>query len=95
MPQYRDDLTLDGAIREVFPSSDITGVLALLDDVCPGQPDRVRLAVVLLSEGRLDRLKHFAREATLDSRDVLYWAFSYEDEPPARLRHLLRLGEPG
>ncbi len=90
MPQYRDDLTIDPAILEVFPDSDTSGVRALLDDVSAGQSDRVRLAVVLLSEGRLDRLRHFAREATLDSRDVPYWAFSYGNEPPARLRHLLR-----
>ena len=90
MPQYRDDLTIDAAIGEVFPEADASGVRSLLDEMCPGQSERVRLAVVLLSEGRLDRLRHFAREATLDSRDVLYWAFSYEDDPPARLRHLIR-----
>jgi len=35
---------------------------------------RVLLAVLKLSCGDLARLEHYVRQATLDFRDVLYWA---------------------
>ena len=90
MPHYRDDLPLDQAITIVFADGDPAGVRKLLDEGGMGMPERVQLAVVLLSDGRFDQLRHFLKQARLDSRDVLYWAFSYEDDPPARLRHLLK-----
>jgi hypothetical protein len=43
-------------------------------DELPESP-RVRLAVLELSGGSLDLLKHYVQQAEADYRDVLYWAF--------------------
>jgi hypothetical protein len=37
------------------------------------EPERVRLAILNLSEGDYDRLCHFVDSAKSDYRDVLYW----------------------
>jgi hypothetical protein len=89
VPLYRDDVPLDDAIRVAFPDGDPASIRQMLA-VGGDMSERVHLAVVLLSDGRLDRLQHFMLQAALDSRDVLYWAFYYEDEAPERLRHLLK-----
>ena len=94
MPNYDESLPLDDAIRRVFPRADPKGIRQLLEraprpDGNP-QPARVLLAAVLLSAGDLDQLQHYLREAALDFRDVLYWAFYYDDEPPAHMRDFLR-----
>ena len=38
------------------------------------EPDRVRRAILKLSEGDLGRLRHFREQADKDYRDVLWWA---------------------
>jgi hypothetical protein len=38
------------------------------------EPDRVRRAILTLSQGDLGRLRHFAERASSDYRDVLMWA---------------------
>jgi hypothetical protein len=45
---------------------------------------------VLLSEGDPAKLRHAILQARSDSRDVLYWAFYYNDEAPPALRRFLR-----
>ncbi len=94
MPSYDDTEPLDQAIASVFPRADPKGIHALLDRALGpgGEPlvERVRLACVLLSEGDLRKLEHYLRQAACDSRDVLYWAYHYGDEPPAHMRSHLR-----
>lgn len=92
MPEYDDTLPLAEAIRRVFPRADPAGIEKLLAGAPPEEPlaERVGLACVLLSAGDLGQLRHYVREARLDARDVLYWAFHYGDEAPAHLRGLLR-----
>jgi hypothetical protein len=41
---------------------------------------RIIVAVLKLSEGDLDRLRHFVDVANADSRDVIYWA-EYPRDP--------------
>lgn len=48
--------------------------------------ERILLACLLLSAGDLDLLKRYLQQASMDYRDVLYWAFEYADEPPAHMR---------
>jgi hypothetical protein len=96
MPEYDDTLPLSEVLRRVFPRADPPGIEQLLAGA-PGEeplPERVRLACVLLSAGDLGRLRHYVRQARLDARDVLYWAFHYGDEAPAHLRGLLRAARP-
>ena len=56
------------------------------------EPDRVRLALIKLSQGSLEELQALIERATLDYRDVLLWA-EYPEESKAS--HLVRadLGE--
>jgi hypothetical protein len=95
VPTYDPSESLEHAIASVFPKADPGGIGKLLRRAVPpgGEPlaERVLLACVLLSAGDLGKLGHYLREARLDSRDVLYWAFHYDDEAPAHMRgHLKR-----
>lgn len=94
MPTYDPSESLEHAIASVFPRADPKGIRMLLERALPpgGEPlaERVQLACVLLSAGDPRQLEHYLREALLDSRDVLYWAFYYGDEPPAHMRGHLR-----
>jgi len=94
VPSYDDRLDLEDAIRRVFPVADPHGIRVLLERAQSQTGaqfgSRVELACVLLSAGDLDALQHFLRQAALDSRDVLYWAFDYEDAPPAHMRGFLK-----
>ena len=94
MPCYDDRLALDDAIQRVFPKADPHGIRLLIERAgqqagAPFGP-RVELACVLLSAGDLKQLRHYLEQAALDSRDVLYWAFHYDDAPPAHMRGFLR-----
>jgi hypothetical protein len=94
MPRYDDQLPLEQAIAVVFPRVDVAGIRRLLDGARDSNGvvlgERVQLAAVLLSAGDLGRLAHYLEQAGQDYRDVLYWAFYYDDEPPARLRKLCK-----
>ena len=69
-------------VSEVFPAERLREVLAILSDYGveehepePGpERERVRRAIVSLSGGDLDRLRHFVAVAKTDYRDVLFWA---------------------
>jgi hypothetical protein len=94
VPKYDDREPLEDAIRGVFPKADPKVIRALLGRARDGAggllAERVQLACVLLSAGDVGRLQHYLREASGDARDVLYWAFYYDDEPPAHMRAHLR-----
>jgi hypothetical protein len=65
----------------------------------PSRDDRVRRAILTLSKGDLERLRHFAKSAEADYRDVLYWAETprQPDEPHSyeELRDRLNLPPEG
>lgn len=94
MPRYDPDEPLDAAIESVFGAASAHGVRVLLDAArAPGGSplsDRVRLACVLLSAGDSAQLRHYLSQAALDPRDVLYWAFDYDDPAPAHMRGHLK-----
>ncbi len=94
MPNYDDQQPLEDAIQELFPKFDALEIRKLLDSApalsAQRPAERVLLACLLLSEGDLDRLKHYLQQATLDYRDVLYWAFEYNDEPPVHMQRYLK-----
>jgi hypothetical protein len=60
----------------MFGASSVPGVMKLLDqytaDTEIGRA-RVQRAVLMLSEGKIDKLRHFVEQARKDFRDVLYW----------------------
>lgn len=44
------------------------------------EPERVRHAILALSEGDFERLRHFLEQADKDYRDVLFWG-EYPRDP--------------
>lgn len=50
------------------------------------EPERVRLAILKLSEGDPDRLCHFVDSAKADYRDVLYWTEHDGENPSAKAK---------
>ena len=71
-------------IAELFPA-DAEAVTALLEARCAARLpmiakqgengiERVRCAVLKLSEGKMDRLEHAVERANRDWRDVLVWS---------------------
>jgi hypothetical protein len=94
VPSYDDRLDVEDAIQRVFPKADPHGVRLLIEraQAQAGVPfgRRVELACVLLSAGDLKQLRHYLEQAALDPRDVLYWAFDYDDEPPAHMHGFLK-----
>jgi len=85
--EYREKLEL--LIGELFPDSSRDQVLELLQEF--ERSARVKLAVVKLSGGNLDKLKQMSAEAKRDYRNVLYWA-EYPERPEEARRILLALG---
>jgi hypothetical protein len=65
-------------VAEIFPAELLREASVILSDygVEEHEPERerVRRAIVSLSEGDLDRLRHFVAVAKTDYRDVLFWA---------------------
>jgi hypothetical protein len=65
-------------VAEVFPADRVQEALAILSDygIEKHEPEgeRVCRAIVSLSAGDLDRLRHFVAGAKADYRDVLFWA---------------------
>jgi hypothetical protein len=84
---------VEQALAERFSGDSVVRARAILQTE---QPDRVLLAVLALSEGDLDRLAHFSQAATVDPRDVLYWAENPPegDEPRSYEELRQRLGLP-
>jgi len=79
-------------LEQAFPETEVDEARTILR---PLNSERVLSAVVALSEGHLDRLRHFTQAAQTDYRDVLFWAEipPAEDEPKSyeELRKRLKL----
>jgi hypothetical protein len=71
---------VEAQLVEAFPGDVVGQARGMLN---PSQDDRVLRAVLTLSEGDLDRLRHNAEVADTDPRDVLYWSETsrQSDEP--------------
>ena len=68
--------------ERLFESSSANGIIKLLDQYECTNDDgraRVQMACLKLSEGNIDKLKHYVEQARMDFRDVLYWAEYYDD----------------
>ena len=75
LPDRKD---LINAIEVLFPEEERKLVLNLLDEYQTGiwkeSSERVKMAVLVLSEGSIEKLKEFVEEAKRDYRNVLYWS---------------------
>jgi hypothetical protein len=79
VPQTREQV--EAAAARMFGRDSVKVVLLLLDKY-PAESEvldesgraRVHLAILKLSEGRIDELNHHVEQARMDFRDVLYWA---------------------
>jgi hypothetical protein len=64
--------------RQLFPGHAPDDILLVLDEYGAGEDvgdrERVQLAILKLSEGDPDKLRHYADVAKSDFRDVLAWA---------------------
>lgn len=90
MPKYDDSLDLARVTAELFGESGVNGVEKLFAQGGEPLDGRVRLACVLLSAGDAGKLRRFIAQAREDTRDVLYWAYYYDDEAPTAMRPYLR-----
>ena len=74
-PSLERRLELGFAAEELDAArSVVLACAAALASVARVDVDRVLKAVVVLAEGDLERLRHFAVQAQTDYRDVLYWS---------------------
>lgn len=64
-------------VKKTFPNSDISTILSILDlygtESYEREIERVRMAIITLSEGCEDKLLYFLQIAKTDYRDVLCW----------------------
>ncbi len=59
----------------LFGPGGAKGVMPLLDQYPVGRGrERVQMAILKLSEGKIDKLRHYLEQAKKDFRDVLYWS---------------------
>ncbi len=86
---------LRNMIREMFIDTDIDEVVAFLPkrsefSTVDGY-ERIVRAILLLSQGNLEKLKYYSKVADEDWRDLLYWAESQRNgEEPSNWTELLR-----
>jgi len=92
----RDELL--AAVRIVF-DSDVEEAIRTIDELDLSKwkesRERVQMAVLALSEGGLDKLREFTREANRDYRDVLYWSEFTKPGIELRLALEQRLADAG
>jgi hypothetical protein len=73
------------AVRRYFPDKEAAGILKLLDQYEEGEGrERIQVAILKVSTGDLDRLRHNIEVARKDYRDVLWWSevpVSPDDNP--------------
>lgn len=68
-------------VERLYSSSSWPGVRKILEQYKEREAWRVWLACVMLSEGKIDKLRHYVDVANKDYRDVLYWTrLPAEDE---------------
>lgn len=76
MPDASENLI--AAVQAAFPRGDAPSILVALDGYgsAPHESEvaRVRLAIVALSEGNEEKLRHLVQVAKTDYRDILAWA---------------------
>ena len=81
MAHSRDDVL--ASVRAIFPDSDWTGVVGVLDRYgvvsYERERERVQLAILKLCEGSEDKLRDYVDVAKRDYRDVLFWAENPEE----------------
>ncbi len=68
---------LEQEAAQLFGAGSWNGVWKILQAYQPtGGDDGIRVyrAILKLSEGQIEKLRHFTAQATMDFRDVLYWA---------------------
>lgn len=80
--RYTEDRVRKEAER-LYASESWPGILKILEQYREREPWRVWLACVLLSEGKIDKLRHYVDVATKDYRDVLYWTRLPPDDEDA------------
>lgn len=61
-------------IRRDFPNENPEALLGILDEYADRERDRVQLAILKLSGGKVDDLLDLTKSAIQDYRDVLAWA---------------------
>lgn len=65
------------AVDVLFPEDERELVMTLLDEYDTGiwkeRKERIQMAALVLSEGSIEKLKGFIKEANQDYRNVLYW----------------------
>ncbi|MDE2420772.1 MAG: hypothetical protein KGO49_06265 [Gammaproteobacteria bacterium] len=75
MTQTPQDIV--NAVQTAFPKSDTSTILDILDlygtEPYEREINRVKLAIITLSEGSEDKLLYFLQIAKTDYRDVLCW----------------------
>lgn len=73
------------AIKKVFPkidSKEVENILNLYGERShEKEQERVKLAILKLSEGNFEELVYYKNIAKSDYRDVLYWAEYKNDQP--------------
>lgn len=71
-------------IEKDFGTGATRGILPILAPILEGkEPWRVVRAVIFLSEGDVEKLRHNVHQAVMDYRDVLYWS-EYDSEKRIR-----------
>jgi hypothetical protein len=75
--QYTRRAVLTHATK-IFPPEEIETAMTVLDTYGTAayelERERVQLAILKLSAGQIDQLRHYTQAAKTDYRDVLYWA---------------------
>lgn len=90
------DSPLNAKVRERiardFPPGEWEGVESLLAQypIEHGESERVQTAILDLAKGNKEKVAHYAEAARQDYRDVLYWAYDYENDPFRLLEELLK-----
>ncbi len=64
------------AVERQFGARSLEAIMTVLDQYQaePGGRERVQMAILKLSGGDLEKLRHYLKRAQDDFRDVLYWA---------------------
>src|SRR5437763_4661857 len=73
-------------ISREFKRSDRDAVIQLLESYSGAETERVRWDILELSNGNVDKVRHYVQAAQTDYRDVLYWAEYYKGDPMLRRR---------
>ena len=73
IPQVGDD-DLRRVVERDFAVDVCDSVIAMLEQYKSVEPWRVRLSILKLADGDMERVRAYVQDANDDSRDVLAWA---------------------